>query len=57
MGQALEPGMKLIFSHLSRYFSVDLSHLFSITSATLCDGILASEKATFSTPFAKLGTK
>lgn len=27
----------------------------SVTSATLCDGILASEKATFSTPFAALG--
>ncbi len=27
----------------------------SVTSATLCDGIVASEKATFSTPFARLG--
>jgi enoyl-CoA hydratase/carnithine racemase len=26
-----------------------------VTSATLCDGILASERATFSTPFARLG--
>ena len=26
-----------------------------VTSATLCDGIMASEKATFSTPFAALG--
>ncbi|MFK7988522.1 MAG: enoyl-CoA hydratase/isomerase family protein [Sandaracinaceae bacterium] len=26
-----------------------------VTSATLCDGIVASEKATFSTPFAALG--
>lgn len=27
----------------------------SVTSATLCDAILASDRATFSTPFAKLG--
>ena len=27
----------------------------SVTSATLCDGIVASEKATFSTPFTALG--
>jgi len=27
----------------------------SVTSATLCDGIVASQKATFSTPFAALG--
>jgi len=27
----------------------------SVTSATLCSGIIASEKATFSTPFAALG--
>lgn len=27
----------------------------SVTSATLCDGLIASEKATFSTPFAALG--
>ena len=27
----------------------------SVTSATLCNGIIASEKATFSTPFAALG--
>ncbi len=29
----------------------------SVTSATLCNGIIASEKATFSTPFAALGIK
>lgn len=27
----------------------------TVTSATLCDGIIASDKATFSTPFARLG--
>jgi peroxisomal 3,2-trans-enoyl-CoA isomerase len=27
----------------------------AVTSATLCDGIIASDKATFSTPFARLG--
>ncbi len=27
----------------------------SVTSATLCDGIIASDKASFSTPFARLG--
>ncbi len=27
----------------------------SVTSATLCDGIIASDQASFSTPFAKLG--
>jgi enoyl-CoA hydratase/carnithine racemase len=27
----------------------------TVTSATLCDGILASDRATFSTPFARLG--
>ena len=26
-----------------------------VTSATVCDAIVASEKATFATPFAKLG--
>ena len=32
-----------------------IAFIFSVTSATLCDGIVASERATFSTPFARLG--
>jgi enoyl-CoA hydratase/carnithine racemase len=47
----------LVFN-LQRLYKIFISNFClpcSVTSATLCDGIVASERATFSTPFARLG--
>ena len=52
-GLFLDRTTPIFISQLRTFFAFD--NIFSVTSATLCDAIVASEKATFTTPFARLG--